>query len=250
MTEPREVAAGADQVGGGSLRGAMTQAMAEGFSLEKSIGGVRGLLESVVPITLFSVIFGLTRDLKLSCIVALVPSVLFSTARLARREPLTQALSGVIGVGIGAFFALRTGRSENFFLPSIIKNAAYAAAYAVSILVRWPLVGVVLGFALGEMTHWRSVPGRLRAYSQATWLWFGMFAARLLVQVPLYLAAMTAALGFANVLLGLPLFALTAYLTWVVIRRVPVAHAPKEAREPVEPDDQGLAAGRLRSDSG
>lgn len=221
-----------------TMRGAVAQAMGEQFSLQRSVGGVRGLLESVVPITLFSLVYGFSRDLTPSCVVALVPSVGFAAARLARREPLTQALSGVIGVGIGAFLALRTGRSENFFLPSIIKNAAYGTAYAISILVRWPLVGLVLGFALGEMTHWRSVPARLRAYAQATWLWVGMFGLRLLVQVPLYLLGMTATLGLASVPLGIPLFALVAYLTWLVIRRVPVAHAPnhparqaQEARE-------------------
>ncbi len=67
------------------------------------------------------------------------------------------------------------------------------------------------------------MPARLRAYSQATWLWVGMFGIRLMVQIPLYLLGMTATLGLANVPLGLPLFALVAYLTWRVIRRVPVA---------------------------
>ena len=197
-------------------------------------------------------LYGVTRDLRLSCIVALVPSVLFAVARLARREPITQALSGVLGVGIGAFIALRTGRSENFFLPSIIKNAAYAAAYAVSILLRWPLIGVVLGFALGEMTHWRSVPARLRAYSQASWLWVGMFGIRLAVQIPLYLLGMTATLGFASVPLGIPLFALVAYLTWLVVRRVPVAHAPNHPRRRVGAVDRVAEPDvpQLRSDPG
>jgi hypothetical protein len=207
------------------MRSAMAEAMGEQFSLQKSIGGVRGVLESVVPLTVFSVLFGLTHDLRTACIAALVPSVLFAAVRLWRRESLLQAVSGVLGVGIGAFLALRTGRSENFFLPSIIKNGAYGAAYALSILLRWPLIGVVLGFALGEMLHWRTVPARMRVYVQATWLWVGMFGLRLAVQVPLYLLGATAALGFLSVPLGIPLFALTAYLTWLVIRRQPVAHA-------------------------
>jgi uncharacterized membrane protein len=206
-----------------SLRGAMAEAMSEQFSLEKSIGGVRGLLESVVPITLFSVIYGITDDIRTSSIAALVSSVLFAIWRLAKREPLMQAVSGAIGIGIGAYLATRTGRSENFFATSILKNIAFAVAYLVSIVARWPLIGVALGFALGEGTGWRAVPERLRAYQRATWIWVGMFAIRVAVQVPLYLAAMAAALGFVNVVLGLPLFAATAYLTWLVIRRVPVA---------------------------
>jgi len=214
-----------------AAQSALAQAVGEQFSLEKSIGGVRGLLESVVPLTVFSVLYGITRDLRLSSLAALAPAAAFAVWRLARREPLTQALSGVIGVGIGAFLAMRTGRSEDFFLPSIIKNAAYGAGYALSVALRWPVVGLVLGFALGEMTHWRQVPLRMRVYRLATWLWVGMFAVRLVVQVPLYLLGRTATLGLVSVPLGIPLFALTAYLTWLVVRRVPVAHPPHPAAE-------------------
>jgi len=209
-----------------SLRSGLAQAVGEQFSVQNSIGGVRGLLESVIPITVFSLLYGIDHDLKRACVAALVPSAGFALWRVYRREPLTQAVSGVLGVGIGAFLALRTGRSENFFLPSILKNAGFALAYALSVLLRWPAIGVVLGFALGEVTHWRQVPARMRAYQLATWLWVGMFLVRVMVQVPLFLAGQTTTLGFLSVPLGLPLFGLTIYLTWLVVRRVPVAHPP------------------------
>jgi hypothetical protein len=209
-------------------RGALAQAVGEQFSLEKSLGGVQGMIEAVVPITVFSVLYGITHDLRLTAVSALVPSVGFATWRLIRREPLTQALSGVFGVGLGAFLAVRTGRSENFFLPSIIKNAAYGAGYMLSIALRWPVIGVILGLALAEGTHWRRVPQRMRVYRVATWIWVGMFGVRLLVQIPLFLAGQTAALGFASIPLGLPLFAVAAYLTWLVVRRVPVARLHPE----------------------
>ena len=83
--------------------------------------------------------------------------------------------------------------------------------YLVSVLVRWPLVGVILGFVLGEGTHWRQAPARMRAYVVATWLWVGLFGVRLAVQVPLYVADRPALLGVANVGLGLPLFALVIW---------------------------------------
>ncbi|MBL8932227.1 MAG: DUF3159 domain-containing protein [Kineosporiaceae bacterium] len=233
VTGPVTDPAGSSSEASGRLpASSLAAAVGEQFSLEKSIGGVRGLLEAVVPITIFSLVYGITHDIRTSCVAALVPSVAFAIWRLIRRESLTQAVSGVLGLGLGAFLALRTGRSENFFLPSIIKNAAYGAGYAVSILLRWPVIGLLLGFALGELTHWRRVPARLRVYQQATWVWVGMFGLRLLVQVPLYLLGMTATLGLVSVPLGIPLFALAAYLTWVIIRRVPVAHATPATVEP------------------
>jgi hypothetical protein len=202
------------------------QAISEQFSLQATIGGPLGLIESVLPMTLFSVVYGLGAAMMPSVAAAAVPSVGFAIWRLIARQPLTQAISGVLGIGIGAVIALRTGRAADFVLPSLIKNAAWAAGYTISILVRWPLVGVLLGFMLGEQLHWRSVPARARAYRRASWVWVGMFVVRLAVQIPLWMAGAAAALGLVNVVLGLPLFGLTIWLTWVIVQRVPVAHAP------------------------
>lgn len=216
-----------------SFRAGLAQAVQEQFSFEKAFGGVRGVLESVLPVTVFSVVYGVTKDVKTSAIAALVPSVVLALWRIVAREPLTQAVGGLLGVGLGAFIAVRTGQAQTFFLPSIIKNSAYGAVYLVSILVRWPVIGVILGFALGEGTHWRSVPARMRAYTVATWLWVGLFGVRLAVQVPLYLADRTALLGAVNVGLGLPLFGLVVWGTWLVLRRVPVAR-PEGHESPLE----------------
>jgi hypothetical protein len=208
-----------------SLRTGLAQAVQEQFSFEKAFGGVRGVLEAVLPVTVFSVVFGVTREVTPSAVAALVPAVVLALWRVVAREPLTQAVGGLLGVGLGAFIAVRTGQAQTFFLPSIIKNSAYGAVYLVSIIVRWPLIGVILGVVLGEGTHWRKVPARTRAYVVATWLWVGLFGIRLAVQVPLYVADRPALLGAVNVGLGLPLFGLVIWGTWLVLRRVPVAHA-------------------------
>lgn len=214
-----------------TFRAGLAQAVQEQFSFEKAFGGVRGVLESVLPVTVFSVVYGVTREVTPAAVASLVPAVVLAVWRLVAREPLTQAVGGVLGVGIGALIAVRTGQAQTFFLPSIIKNSAWGAGYLVSVLVRWPLVGVFLGFMLGEGTHWRQVPARYRAYVIATWLWVGMFAVRLAVQVPLYLADKPATLGAVNVGLGLPLFGLVLWGCWLVIRKVPVARA--EGAEPL-----------------
>ena len=231
-------------------QGSFAQLLSEQFSFEKSIGGWRGALESVLPMTVFSIVYAFGQNLRLSVAAAVVPAVVMAIWRLIAREPLTQALSGLLGIGIGAVIAVRTGRAQDIAIPSLVKNGAYAAVYALSALVRWPLIGVLLGFALGEQTHWRQVPARARAYSQATWVWFGLFAFRLAVQVPLYLAGAAATLALVNVGLGLPPFALAIWLTWVLVRRVPVAHPhPDSQRTAAEAmDAEPLAAGPIAAE--
>lgn len=230
---PQGGAAGPDTPPPGSsepARSGVAQAAATDFSLAASIGGVRGLLESVVPFTVFSVVYGFTEDLRTSIVWAVVPAVVLSVWRLVAREPLTQAVSGLVGIGIGAWVASRTGNASDFFLPNILKNAGFALVYAVSAIVRWPLIGLVLGPALGEMLAWRKDPPRLAAYVLVTWLWVVMFGIRLAVQIPLYLADQVTLLGTLNAfVLGLPLFGLTIWLSWLVLRRVPVTPAPARA---------------------
>lgn len=216
--------------------GRMAQAGAAQFSLSEAVGGVRGLLESVVPFAVFSGAYALTEELRPSIIAALVPAVVLSLWRIVAREPLTQAFSGVIGIGIGAFIASRTGNATDVFVPSLLKNSASALVCAISALVRWPVVGLVVGPVTGEMLAWRSDPPRLAAYRLATWVWVGMFLVRLAVQFPLYLAGQTVLLGTLNAfVLGLPLFGLAVWVSWVILRRVPPARPAADGEADEEP---------------
>jgi MFS family permease len=209
----------------------LKQVIAEQFSVQAVIGGPRGLAESILPMTVFSIVWAFTHDVPRSVLAALVPSVVLTVWRVVAREPLTQAISGVLGIALGAGIALYTGRAQDFFIPGILKNVGLGAVYAISALVRWPLVGVLLGFMLGEDLHWRRVRPRMRVYQQVTWLWAGVFALRAAVQAWLYAAGQATALGFVNVLLGLPLFGLAVGLTWLLVRRVPAAKPVEEHQE-------------------
>jgi hypothetical protein len=228
------------------------QAIAEQFSVQAAIGGPRGLAESILPMTVFSIVWAFTHDVPRSVLAALVPSVVLAIWRIAAREPLTQAVSGVLGIALGAGIALYTGRAQDFFIPGILKNVAFGALYAISALVRWPLVGVLLGFTLGEDLNWRRVRPRMRVYQQATWLWVGVFALRAAVQGWLYATGQATALGFVNVVLGLPLFGLAVALTWLLVRRVPAAKPKGEpegqpAEEPAaKPTDEPVRAEAAR----
>lgn len=211
MTEP-------DNPPGGSLARAVSSG---NFSLGDAIGGPRGVLDSVLPGTVFVVAFTVTRQLREALWISLAVGGVLAVLRLVRREPVTQAASGFVGVVVCAVVASRSGRAENFYLPGLYINVAYAAAYLVSILVRWPLLGVLLGTVTGEGFAWRRDPARLRAYSQASWIWVGAFVLRLVVQYPLWKMGAVGALGTARVAMGLPLFVLAGYLSYLILRRVP-----------------------------
>ena len=151
---------------------------------------------------------------------------LFALARIARRETVQFALAGMAGLAISAFVVSRTGNAEDFFLPGLLLNGVYAIGYLVSILVRWPLIGLILETAMQKGTDWRQDPAKMKLYSKVSWIWVVMFSLRLVVQVPLYFADAVAALGVARVAMGVPLFALAIYLSWLLIRTPPVTAAP------------------------
>ncbi|MCL2091016.1 MAG: DUF3159 domain-containing protein [Micrococcales bacterium] len=228
----------ADPAAGRGVR-ALTQ---EEFSFVAAVGGVRGLVESVAPGLLFVVVYLVSGQRLVPAVVASAgAAALAVVARLVQRTPVTQALSGVLGVGIGVVWALMSGRAENYFAWGLWVNLGYMVGTLVTILVRWPLVGVLLGLfdphgplaggpwsTVGRFRHDRSLRRRATA---ATWIWVAVFAARLAVQVPLYFSAEVAWLGTAKLVMGVPLFALALWFSWVLVRP---AHAA--ARPPARPD--------------
>ena len=145
---------------------------------------------------------------------------MLAVIRLLRRDPLQNVLAGFLGVGIAAFLAARTGRAEDVFLPGLLVNLGYGLAFLVSILVRWPLLGVFVGLVSGQGMSWRNDPDLARAYARASTLWVGMFALRLVVQVPLYLAGdeQLGWLAGARLVMSWPLFLLVAYVSWLIVR--------------------------------
>lgn len=200
---------------------------ASDFSLADAIGGWRGLVESVAPGLVFVVVFVAGREIPPAVIASLAVALLAVLARLVTRTPVTQAFAGTIGVVIGVVWAWRTGEAENFYVWGLITNAGFALAVLVSILVRWPVVGLVVGALRGVGTGWRSDPAHVRRYTLASWLWFGLFAVRLAVQLPLYFRAEVAWLGTARLVMGVPLWALTLWLTWLLVReRAPAGARP------------------------
>lgn len=190
-------------------------------SLLSSMGGWVGIAESIVPGFAFVVFFSITGQATASIILAAALSISFILYRLLSRKPLAGAIAGLVGVGIAVFLAFRDGGSgRDYFLTGFITNLSYLVPLTISVLVRWPLIGVLAGFLLGERTLWRKNRYEMRVFTAATLVWVALFAARLAVQWPLYLADNLSALATARLIMGLPLYAVALWLTWMMVRTV------------------------------
>lgn len=186
-----------------------------------AMGGKKGLLDSGLPALIFLMIFNITKEVQQAAYGALALSLILTIVRLAKRETIQHAISGVIGVALCAWLSNRSGKAEDFYLPGLWTNAIYGAVYLVSIFARWPIIGMIIGPLLEENFRWRKDSERTKVYLKATWLWVGMFTARLLVQYPLYISGNVNALGTARLIMGYPLFIATAWATWIVIKNGP-----------------------------
>ena len=80
------------------------------------------------------------------------------------------------------------------------------------------LTGVAVGFLMGEGTAWRNDRRKRRVFFWLAIAWASLFAARLLVQLPLYFADDVTALGTLKLVMGLPLFAPLVAVTWLAVR--------------------------------
>jgi hypothetical protein len=210
------------------------------MTIAEATGGPLGMAETALPAVAYVVTYTATgQSTNTAAAVAVGLALALAIARLVRRDTPRHALAGLFGVAIAAFIAAKTGKAETFFLPGLLQNAAYATAFAISIFVRWPLVGVIVTKLDGEDNSWRDDPVRVRVFRRASWLWVALFSARLVVQVPLYAAKATVALGVAKTVMGIPLFALGLWLTWLLVRgvRVPATAEPETEPEP-EPEPE------------
>jgi hypothetical protein len=186
----------------------------------RTAGGVQGIAESILPGLLFLVTYTISQDLTISLVAALATAAVFTVVRLIQRRPLTQALAGVVGVGISAWLANTTGKAEDFYLPGFFTNAAYIVAMVLSIAVKWPVAGLLFGFIRNEGLDWRKDPARLRAYRLGTWIIVAVLVLRLVVQVPLYLMGPEglAALATTRLIMGAPLYILGVWVAWLITK--------------------------------
>ena len=187
--------------------------------LEQAIGGWRGAIESGAPAIAFLLAYQFgSHSLSLAIKAAAAVAIVSAALRLVRRGSLQFVVSGVIGVAVSAWFVSRTGQAKDYFVPGLLTNVGWGMAYLVSVLARYPLIGVLVGALEGEPLKWIRDADRRRAASIATWCWVGLFGGRLLIELPLYFAGALNALGVAKLLLGWPPYVLVVWISYRLMR--------------------------------
>lgn len=200
------------------------------------LGGSRGAVDATLPVIAYVAGWLLSgRSVPFGAAAAVAVALAVAVWRLRAGRRPRAVLLGMLAVFVSALVALYTGRAEDFFLIQIFSNAASAVAWAISIVLRWPLLGVVVGSVLGQKTRWRRDPALLRAYGRASWVWVGQYVLRLVVFLPLWAGGWVAALGATRIALTWPLVAACIGASWWVLRRaLPPGHPG--IRHPVTPD--------------
>lgn len=208
--------------------------------LSRAMGGRRGMFEAAVPTITFTVTYIATKEIALAIGLSVTFAVILLLVRLVQRSTVQYVLNALFGIGIGYSFVWLGGRNGGdasdqalaYFLPGILYNGGYAVVMVLSILVRWPVVGLLVGAVADDPVAWRKDRQIVRLCSHLTWVLVLPCILRVLVQAPIYVGGRAAddadpfvtALGLAKVLMGWPLqVAALGVMVWLLARnRTPV----------------------------
>lgn len=221
--------------------------------LSDAFGGARGIAEAAVPTLVFTVLWLTTKDLRLGLVVSAAATALLLVVRLVQRSTVQYVVNALFGIGIGALFvhlSARSGGSADdqalaYFLPGIIYSAGYTLVVGGSCLVRWPLMGFLLGSVTGDLTGWHDDRQVVRLCSRLTWLLVLPGAVGVLLQGPVWFAGHSGTLGAATAVallaglrlgLGWPLrIASFAGMVWLVSRDRTPLETPVTVLRAVDP---------------
>ena len=224
----------------------------------EQLGGWRGTIDASLP-TIAFVVANAVGGLGAGVWAALGVALLVFLLRLVRRESVQQAVSGLFAVGVAVAIAAASGQARDFFVFGILRNAVIGVLLVGSVPLRRPLIGVLAEFLapshLGALAgsslpglrrlgrpaeavaaavpppgeraadpepeqHWREDRRLMRAYSWLTVMWGMTFLLRVAVQALLYQKNQVALLGTTSLVLGLPVTAVAAAVTFWVIGRL------------------------------
>ncbi|MBP3222830.1 MAG: DUF3159 domain-containing protein [Actinomycetaceae bacterium] len=201
----------------------LSLALQEDFDVWKALGGVRGLIESVLPVCVFMIVYFVSGNIIYSFSAPLILGIIFIVVRFFSGIDVMPAVSGFIVLCLSAFWVGKTGRAESFFVLGLWLNLLYASVLVVSLIVKWPLIGVLFSLLQNSGFAWQKREKRAdvslyKRYFVMTLIWVCLFILRLMVEGPLYYFHLLGALGVARIALGPFAFMLTLWLTWIFAR--------------------------------
>jgi len=208
--------------------------------IAEQLGGVRGLIESSLPVLAFVVlnvvlgdaVLGLEKRTALYWAIggAVASAVGIGGYRLIRKEPVRHAVNGLFGIAVGAYLAWRTGNAEDFYLPGILLTFGQAAVLLVSVAVRKPLIGYAWGIMANKgHQDWFGNSRLFRTFQWLTLVWVASLSLRAGIQYYLWAAGEANALGVVRILISWPIYAGTFAFTAWAIHRVTATQTPAAA---------------------
>ena len=207
--------------------------------LSSAVGGARGSLETALPTVAFVAAWMWRHDVKFAVAASAVIVLILLLVRLASRQTPRYVMSAVLATAIAAYFALRSGRAEAAFLPGILTSAAWGVGSLLSVVVRWPIVGFIVAAGDPRMaedpTAWRRDGGLVRVCQKLTMVLVLLYAVRVVVMFPLYLAGQVTLLGVAKIALGWPAYLCALAVMGMILVRGKTPLTPSEPLGAPEP---------------
>jgi hypothetical protein len=199
------------------------------LSLFAALGGWRTVAEGVASRVVFLVAYLLTGQVLTSALVAVGGVAVFAVVRVLTDRKYWSAVVGLVMVGVSALLAGGTGHAVDFYLQDVLTEAVAGVVFLVSILARWPVIGMVVGGFRGERLGWRRDRMRRWRYQACTAVFLAKFSMATAVLAPMYLAGLVIPLGIASTLLPTPAFGVCMYLCWRILRThdLPLPRLPR-----------------------
>jgi uncharacterized protein DUF3159 len=182
--------------------------------LASQLGGIRGVIESGIPVLVF-VIANILFHLTPALIISVASAVLIAVWRLARRQSVRHAVNGLFGIAIGAILAWKTGTAKAFYLPGILLSAG----------IGQPLVGWAWSvLAAKGSTDWRDDRRLVRLFNWLTVLWAVTYLTKVGIQAAVFQHTSNSdpgtVLGILRLALGYPPYLMLIAVTVWAVRRV------------------------------
>jgi hypothetical protein len=151
-------------------------------AVARLIGGRRGMVDGGLPPALFvavSAVGGtvMPRPLAIGAAVGVAAGTALTLAvwRLLHDQTLKQVVRGLVGLTVATLFVILSGQPRAFFLPGIYVDAAYALAFAGSVVVGRPLVGLIYAALFRTGPGWRQNLRVRRVFVAASLGWSAVY---------------------------------------------------------------------------